>query len=144
MKFSKTANNSYLLRLEKGDEVISSIKLFCEKQRIKNAWLSGLGSVENTILAHYRVDTKKYSEKKIPDILEVTSLTGNVAVFENAPFVHAHASLSDDEMRALGGHLVSATVSAAFEILITDLGTEHAKKFDEEIGLKLFDLPELQ
>lgn len=142
MQFSKTSTNKFLLRLEKGEEVVGSLKKFCQKQKIKNAAFSGLGSVEDPVLAHYRVDTKKYSEKKLNGIFEVTNLTGNAGLFEDEPLVHAHVSLSDDEMKAFGGHVISMEVSATMEIMLIDLKSSYKKSYNEEIGLKLWDLPE--
>lgn len=142
MEYSRVNKNSFLIRLVKGEEVVISIKSFCEKKGIKNAWFSGLGSIENPTLAHYRVDTKKYSEKKLNGIFEVTNMTGNVGVFDNAPLVHAHITLSNDAMQAFGGHLVSTVVSATLEVELTDLGSHYTKLYSEEIGLKLWDLPE--
>lgn len=140
MKNSKVAHNTFLVRLEKGEEVIHSIEEFCKKEHIQNAFLSALGSVENPTLAHYLVTTKHYTEKQLQGIYELTNLTGNVTLFERKPIVHAHVSLSDEEMHALGGHLVSAVVSATIELTVTQLDSKIEKKHSEEIGLKLLDL----
>ncbi|HUB92450.1 MAG TPA: PPC domain-containing DNA-binding protein [Candidatus Saccharimonadales bacterium] len=140
MHYSAIKDKLFLIRLERGEEVNSSIKRFCEKLGIKNAMFTGIGSIENPTVAHYRVDSRKYSEKKLRGIFEVTSFMGNVAVFEGHPLVHGHISLSDEGMRAFGGHLVEADVSATLEIMLQDLGSGKSKKFDKEIGLKLFNL----
>ncbi|HWY79171.1 MAG TPA: hypothetical protein VNW29_02330 [Candidatus Sulfotelmatobacter sp.] len=44
--------------------------------------IAGIGSVDDPILAHYRVDTKKYSEKQLTGIFETASLLGTVAMYE--------------------------------------------------------------
>ena len=142
MFYSNMENRTFLIRLEKGEPINSSIRKLCEKLGIKNAYFSGIGSVENPTLAHYRVDSKRYKEKEMDGIFEVTGLVGNVAVFEGNPLVHSHINISDDEMRAIGGHLVEGTVSATLEIVLQDLGGERTKKHSEEIGLKLFELGE--
>ena len=117
-------------------------KKFCQKLDIKNAEIIGIGSIENPTLAHYRVDTKKYREKTLNGIFELTSLVGTVAVFENKPLVHVHVSLSDEEMKAYGGHLVKGNVSATIEIVLVAFDTEFTKLHDDEIGLKLWNLKE--
>lgn len=142
MNYSKVAVKTYLLRLMKGEEITETIKNFCKKEKIQNGSLQGIGSVEDITLAHYRVDTKKYSEKKFVGIYEVTSLVGNIALFENQPLIHAHITLSDATMRAYGGHLVSGAVSATLEIVMHVFNTRHIKSFNKKIGLKLWDLPE--
>ncbi len=140
MFYSKVSSHTYLIRLVKGEEVNNSIKKFCIDRKIDNGSLTALGSVENPTLAHYRVDTKKYTEKKLKGIFEITNLTGTVGLVQNEPLVHTHVTLSDEDMNALGGHLVEAIVSATVELLVTQFDTYHEKKFDEEIGLKLFEL----
>lgn len=142
MKYSEVSEKVYVVRLEKGEEVVHSIEQFCTKENIASALLSALGSIENPTLAHYLVTTKKYTEKKLEGIYELTNLTGNVTQFENKPLVHAHVTLSDEEMHAFGGHLVSATVSATVELTVTKLDKELTKSQNEEIGLKLMDLEE--
>ncbi len=142
MKFAKVNDNTYLLRLMKGEEVVGSLRLFCQKQKISNASFSGLGSIENPTLAHYLVDTKKYTEKTLNGVFEVLSLLGNVAMFENKQLIHPHVSLSDKNMKGMGGHLVQGIVHATLEVVIQKFDTKFEKKFDEEIGLKLWNFPE--
>ena len=142
MTFGKVAGDQYLIRFEKGEEILPSLKTFCKRYNITNATVSGIGSLENPTLAHYRVDNKKYSEKKFEGVYEVVSLLGNIALFEKNPLPHIHVTLSDEEMHVIAGHLIQGTVSATLEMTLNDLPTMHRKKHDEEIGLNLWDLPE--
>src|SRR3990167_6962564 len=107
MFYSKVSADKYLIRLLKGEEINESVKKFCEKLDVKNAGIVGIGSIESPTLAHYRVETKKYKEKEMGGIFELTSLIGTVAVFEDEPLVHIHVTISDEDMNVLGGHLVS-------------------------------------
>jgi len=142
MYYSKADSNKYLIRLLRGEEINEEVKKFCEKLNIKNACVCGIGSIENPTLAHYRVDTKEYKEKKFKGIFELTSLIGTVAVFEDKLLVHVHVTLSDEEMKAFGGHLVKGEVSATVELIITVFNSNHTKSYDKAIGLKLWDLHE--
>lgn len=142
MKVGQISETKYLLRLERGEEVIATLTAFCEKHEIKNAWITGLGSIDNPTLAHYKVDDKKYSEKQLSGVFEVTNFTGNIALFEDKPLLHPHITLGDEQMQAFSGHLVRGTVSATMEVMITVLPTTFTKSMSEEIGLKLFDLSE--
>lgn len=141
MQFGTIPENNYILRLERGEEVGNTLKSFCQEHGIKNASVKGIGSIENPTLAHYRVDSKKYSEKQLEGIFEVTSLLGTVAIFEGKPLLHLHTTLGDENMHAFAGHLVKGTVSATLEVIITVHPTNFEKKHSEEIGLKLYDLP---
>lgn len=141
MYYSKVGNfNRYLIRFERGELINESIAKFCGEQNIKNAQFSAIGSIESPTLAHYKVTTKKYSEKKFEGTFELTSLIGNVAQFNNKPLVHSHVNISDENMDVLGGHLVEAKISATVEVVLENLDSSLHKSFDEEIGLKLWDL----
>lgn len=142
MYYSKVSPNNYLIRLVRGEEVNASIKKFCQKLDIKNASICGIGSIENPTLGHYRVDTKKYKEKMVKGVFELTSLVGSVAIFEGAPLVHIHITISDENMRAFGGHLVKGLISATVEVVLVSFDSKHTKSYDKTIGLKLWDLPE--
>jgi len=139
MIFGKINDTKYLLRLERGEEVISAIQSFCEEKQIVNAGISGIGSVDDPTLAHYRVDTKKYSEKQLTGIFEVTSLLGSIALYEKKPLLHLHITLGDENMHAFAGHLVKGIVSATLEVIITVFPSTFEKKYSEEIGLKLYE-----
>jgi predicted DNA-binding protein with PD1-like motif len=134
------AGDYYLLRLDPGDEILDSVQRWCRDNQIYNALLIGIGSVENPTIAHYRRDTKKFTEKRLAGIYEVISLVGNVGLTDgNEPLVHLHITLSDEQMRPYGGHLVEGCCSATAEIVLRPMPTKHQKKFNEEIGLKIWD-----
>lgn len=141
MRYSRLTSTSFLLRLEKGEEVMSSLSTFCTSLKIKNGVFWGIGSVESPTLAHYSVYAKKYTEKQLDGVYELVNLSGSVGCTEDgALLVHAHATLSDAFMNAFGGHVVKATVSATCEIVLTRFSTHYKKVYDEKIGLKLWDL----
>jgi predicted DNA-binding protein with PD1-like motif len=141
MTFGKLDDKTYLIRLSRGEDVHEKVKGFCKEQGIQNALVSALGSLENPTLAHYRMDTKKYSEKKLEGIFELTNLTGNVGILDDDLILHFHASIANEDMQAFGGHLVQGTASATLELTLTVYPTTFAKKFSEDVGLKLWELP---
>lgn len=141
MQFGTIQENKYIIRLERGEEVGSTLKTFCQDHSIKNASITGIGSIENPTLAHYKVDSKKYSEKQLDGVFEVTSLLGTVALFNGEPLLHLHITLGDENMQAFAGHLVQGIVSATLEVQITVHPSSFEKKHSEEIGLKLYALP---
>lgn len=142
MQFGVISESQYLIRLEKGEEIITSLVTFCIEKSIKNGSISGIGSLEKPTLAHYKVDTKEYSKKEFEGIFEVTSLLGTIGLSDNTPLVHAHVTLGDEHMSVIAGHLVKGIVSATLELTLTVFPTEFTKVQNEEIGLKLFSLPD--
>jgi len=142
MTYGKVTDTTYLIRLERGEEVVATLKSFCLKENIKNGEVRGIGSIETPTLAHYRVDNKKYSEKELPGTFEVTSLLGTVALANNEALLHLHITLGNEQMQSFGGHLVKGIVSATLEMTLTVYPSEFSKSHSEEIGLNLYDLPE--
>lgn len=142
MKFGKLEEHVYLVRFERGEELLDSLLTFCRSHDIKNSTLSALGALQDPTIAHYDIQTKQYNEKTLEGMFELTNLTGNIAIYENDIVAHCHITLSDQSMHAYGGHFVRGAVAGTVEMTITVCSTNFEKKMDEEIGLKLFDLPE--
>jgi hypothetical protein len=139
MKYKKSGN-AYVILLEKGDRIIEALTSFCEKEKIKAGYVSGIGGVAKAEIAYYDIKDKKYHPRvfdKPP--YEIASLKGNVSLADGKIKIHAHIVLSDSEFRALGGHLNEASVFPMCEIIFTPLRTEIKRKKDEETGLMFLD-----
>ncbi len=130
----------YLIRINRGGEIVASLQDFVQQKKIKAGFFVGIGATDQTVLAHYSVEDQKYSEQEFSNALELTNLTGSIAVQDDKPAVHAHATLADSKFKVIAGHLVEAQVSGTCEILLTPLGSEINKKFDQETGLHILDL----
>lgn len=136
MQYTST-DKGYIIRLVRGEKIVNTLTSFCEKENIHSGVFHGIGAVETPELGYYNLDTKEYKWQQIEKMLEIVSLTGNVALVENKPFIHAHVVVSDDEFIAYGGHLKEGTVGASCEIYLTDFGIDIKREFDEVTGLKL-------
>ncbi len=142
MKVAKSGS-VYIVRMDPDDDIIDKLQQWCRAQGIVNASITGIGSVKNPCLAHYRRDTKKFTEQKLTGIYELTALVGNIGLVDGSqPLVHVHATLSDETMQAFGGHLVKGICSATAEIILTPLPTRFRKDFNNDIGLKIWDFGE--
>lgn len=137
---AKDMKDKYLLRLERGEEIISSLKEFLAKKDIKAGYFFGIGAISACEIAHYDLSKKKYSTEHHEAPLEVLNMTGNIAMKDNERIIHAHVTLSDKDMRAFGGHLNSATVAATIEIVLIPLYGIVRREYSEEIGLNLLDI----
>ena len=54
-------------------------------------------------------------------------------------YTHIHMSAANDKGETFGGHLNRAIVSATCEMIITVIDGRVDRKFDENIGLNLFE-----
>ncbi|MCX6810924.1 MAG: DNA-binding protein [Candidatus Berkelbacteria bacterium] len=131
---------SFVIRLKKGDEAISSLSAFCQQNQIKYGWFSGLGAAMSAKLAIYDLDKKEYIRKEISGILEILNYLGNVSQLDGKAIIHSHVTLSDETFSAFGGHVDELVIAATCEIVLHQLDIELNRKFDEGIGLNLLEL----
>jgi predicted DNA-binding protein with PD1-like motif len=136
----KPSGQKFLIRLFKGEEIISTLTKFCEEQNIQSAWISGLGGSTQITLGYYNLAEKSYHWKDFSGDLEIVSLTGNVSVHDSKPFLHIHTTISNEELQCFGGHLKSGIVAATLEIVLEKLDSSIERKMDDEVGLNLLDL----
>jgi predicted DNA-binding protein with PD1-like motif len=106
-----------------------------KKEKIQTALVSGIGGFRRAEIAYYTPERKKYDPKVFAEQMEVVSLVGNIALRDGSPFLHAHVSLSRDDMSVVGGHLVSAEVNPFVEIILTPTSNKANRRFNEETGL---------
>lgn len=139
MKFQKNDGN-YVVRLEKGEQILKTLLEFCKNENIHSAYFNGIGAFESSELGFYHLDRKEYEWRKFENPMEVVSLTGNVSLVDNEPFLHIHTVLSDDNFQTVGGHLKEATVGATLELFIKILNAQLTRATNDEVGLKLLEL----
>ena len=136
-------DDTYYLRLDIGDEVISSITQVCENENITLAGVQGIGGCKNAVTGVYNLESKSYSEERIEALLEIVSLIGNITEVEGKPFLHAHAvfAYKDDNgiTKTLAGHLLSAVIGLTGEIIITPQSGSIGRKVNDELGIKTWD-----
>lgn len=114
-------NNNIYLRLDKGDEVLSSVKEVCQKEGVHSCIFSGIGGCDRAEIGTFLIEQGTYDVKVFEGMLEVASLNGNIKCGEDGPIIHAHACLGYDEdgqNKVVGGHLLSLRVSITAEIEI--------------------------
>ena len=83
-----------ILRFDRGEELITSLQSFCEKEEITAGTLSAIGAAEHLVLSWYDVSEKKYTDQERSEQLEIASLSGNISSFKGKPIVHVHGSRS--------------------------------------------------
>ena len=136
---SKNFGNIYIVKLKKGEEVISSLENFARVEEIRFAWISGLGGLEKASIGYYNLGGKQYHFKDFSGDLEVTSLEGNIASFEGKSALHIHLTISDENQNTLGGHLKEAVVGGTLELRVETFDQEINRVKDDDTGLDLLD-----
>lgn len=138
MEYKQFANK-YILRLDRGEEIVASLKTFCEKEKISLGSISGLGAVNKAVIGLFNCEEKKYYKTDLSGDFEITSLLGNISTMDGEIYLHLHIALGDDKYNVKGGHLNSAVISGTGELIIEKFDGSVDRSFSEEIGLNLYD-----
>jgi len=138
MRFKKFKSN-HILKIEKGEEIIRTIKEFCKEQKVNTGIITGIGAINKAVVGFFETKTKEYHALKLEKDYEVCSFLGNISRLNGEPYIHAHVVISDEKHKCIGGHLDSAVVSATFEATIKEVKGEVDREFSEEIGLNLYN-----
>ena len=137
---SKKINDTCIIRLDRGEKLLETLKDFCSKNKISCGYFLGIGSLDYAELAHYIVKTRKYTSEMYKQPLEIVNLNGNITTMNSEVYLHCHATLSDVNMEAIAGHLKEGVIGATAEIVLVKLDAEINRKFDDSIGLNLMEL----
>ena len=116
-------------RLTKGDDLRLSIEEYCAHYNIDTAVvLSAVGCLFSVSLR--LADAEKFLH--IDKDYEIVSLTGTISRSE----AHLHISLSDDEGKCIGGHLIEGClVNTTCEVVLGILEDyKSIRKYDEYTG----------
>jgi len=134
-----TPSKMFIGKLSHNADLLQEITDLCVKENITLGRVEGIGAVQKARVGYYNQGSREYQFIEYDQHLEVIKLTGNVSIKDNAPFVHAHITLSDDKGNAFGGHLASGTIIFAFEIILQAFeGPELSRGYDEDTGLPLW------
>ena len=134
----KKFKDTYFVRLERGEEILSSLAALAEKENINLACVSGLGAINKFTAGVFFPEEKVYRKNDFHGNFEITSLTGTITRMDGKPYLHLHISAGNEYGKVMGGHLNEAYVSATCEVVVRTVEGEVGREFSKEIGLNLF------
>lgn len=138
MKY-RLENKKVLIALEKGEELFDSLYKIIKDLDIKFGWINGIGAANDIVLGAYPSSTKQYIKKNFNGEFELASIMGNITTKGDSPFIHIHATISDEECNAFAGHLFTATIAVTCEIILNISNKPIIRKECSEVGLYLWD-----
>lgn len=141
----KRLQDAYLVRLERGEAVIESLRRFADVHRIGFASLTAIGTFERVTLGYYDTVDKAYRNKDFEEGVEVLTMAGNISKGSDGErIVHAHAVVGRSDYSTLGGHVVEATVGPTVEVVVRTAPTTICRRDDPDTGLNLWDLSSIE
>lgn len=136
----KRFNDKIVLRVDKDEEILSSLSKLCAHENIKLGLVSGIGAVKETQIGVFDVETQKYFSKTVYGLFEVSNLTGNISQMNGETYLHLHITIGNVEKNEVyAGHLNSAVVGATAEIIVSVIDGDVSRRKDESVGLNLIE-----
>ncbi len=136
-------NETYYIRLDRDDEIISSILDICKKEGINSAIYNGIGGCKKAEIQTFIPEKGAFETEVIEGMLELISLSGNVIRDDDKYYSHSHAIFSykdGDKHLVSAGHIKSITVLYTGEIELRPvIGGEIKRKYNPETGTGFWD-----
>ena len=131
---------TFALVFDTGDEFVSGLLDFAQRENLVGAHFAGIGAFERLTFGFFELEKKEYKKISVNEQVEVLSLAGNIALYENELRVHAHVLVGKQDGTAHGGHLFEAHVRPTLELFLTELAVPLHRRMNEEVGIPLIDL----
>ena len=130
--------NKIIVRMDKGEEILEKVREVAEKEKIKLADISALGAVREFTVGVFDTEAKEYHANEFKGSFEIVSLTGTINTMNDEFYCHLHMSAGNEKGQVFGGHLNRAIISATCEMIITLIDGRVDRRFEEKVGLNLF------
>jgi uncharacterized protein len=132
---------TFAVILATGDEVLSSLLEFVQRENIRGATFTAIGALSDAVLNYFNWEKKEYEKIPAREQVEVAALIGDVADDpKGKPSLHIHTVLGTRDGSAKAGHLGEGHVRPTLEVIVTESPTHLRKVKDEESGLALIRL----
>lgn len=132
-------NQTYYVRMDRDDEIVSSLLEVCKKEGIASAIFSGIGGCKEAEIQTFDPEAGTFETRTLTGMLELVSLNGDIVSDEAGElYHHTHALFSfcqDGAHGTAGGHIKSVTVLYTAEIELRPvIGGTIRRKPDPETG----------
>lgn len=129
---------TFVVVLASGDEVLSAIQDFIEREKVRAAAITAIGALSEATLLYFDWNKRSYEKIPVDEQVEVASLIGDVAEGPDGnPALHIHLVVGTRDGSAKAGHLGRALVRPTLEVVVTESPAHLRKVKDRETGLAL-------
>ena len=130
----------YVLRLDPGEEIVSSLTRLAADENVRLASVSAIGAANDVTIGIFDTDEKQYYSRRYQGAYEISALVGSVTRKEGEPYLHLHITIGNPVTGQVhAGHLTSCTISATLELFLQVWDGEVGRKFSDQVGLNLFE-----
>ena len=130
--------DTYVVRMDKGEEILEQVKALAMAEDIRLASVQALGAVNDITVGVFDTVRKEYHANHFQGAFEIVSLTGTIDSMNGEFYSHLHMSAGDSQGHVVGGHLNRAVISATCEMAVRVLPGAMDRAFSPEVGLNLW------
>ena len=127
--------NTYLVRMDVGEEIIEQLKSLCRSENIRLAQVDAIGAVRQAVIGVYDLEEQAYHREDLEGIMEIAGLQGSVTRMNGEVYPHLHVTLAGQDNKVHAGHVIGLIVGATCEMFVRDLEGEVSRERDEAIGI---------
>ena len=130
--------STYMVRIDRGEDIIDSLKKLCEEEHILLGRVEAIGAADHAVIGVYDLGKKEYYPETVDEFTEIASLNGSITAMDGKPYIHLHATLADRRHVIHGGHVLEMRVGATCEMFVTVSDGEVNRQKDEGLGINLW------
>lgn len=131
--------NECVLRIQKGEEILSCIQAVCEQEHILLGTVCGIGAVGEVTLGVFNSEKFAYESEKYTGDMEIASCSGSISTMDGKNYLHIHMVVSNPTKGfCMGGHMSRAVVSLTGEFILHKINGTVEREYSPEVGLNLF------
>ena len=130
---------TYYVRMDRGDEIITNLFKICEREGIGSAMFSGIGGCSDVEMQVFDPEKGGFQTERVEGVLELVAIMGNiVSDDDDRLYHHTHALFTwpeDGVHKSVSGHMKSSTVLYTAEIELRPVtGGVIRRQYDPETG----------
>ena len=129
----------YVIRLDKGEEVLGCLKEFCEREDIAMGTVEGIGAADYAVIGLYDVPQRVFHSETLNGSMEISALMGNISRMDDETYLHIHATLCDVSLETRGGHISELRISSTCELAVRPMKGSATRAYDPDTGLNIYD-----
>jgi len=135
---------TYVVVCDPGDEAIGALSQFVRSEDLTAAQITAVGGFERATVGWFDPATRQYRRIPVDEQCELLSLLGDVAMGQDGPVLHVHATLGLSDGTTRGGHLLEGRVYPTLEAVVTETPAQLRKVVRPDVGIPLIDLDQSQ
>ena len=138
MEYRKFGSD-YVVRMDRGDEIIACIKDVCLRERITLGSVSGIGALGEVTLGVFNREKFAYESQDYTGDMEIASCAGNISTMNGETYLHLHMVVGNPtDSFCRGGHLNRGVISLTGEFVLHAIDGSVDREYSPEIGLNLY------